>query len=495
MFGCFLINNMLFNSFDFAIFFPIVFILYWFVVNRNLKLQNLFIVAASFVFYGWWDWRFLALLFSSCVINYFIGRLLSVQEKKSNRKLLLVSAVVYNIGLLIVFKYLNFFIAGFSSAFSFLGFPISGSSLNIVLPVGISFFTFQALGYVIEVYRKNVEPTKDFITFAAFVSFFPLILAGPIERATTLLPQFFTKRTFDYSKATDGLRQILWGLFKKIVIADNCAEYANMIFDNAAGYSGSTLVLGALFYTVQIYADFSGYSDIAIGASRLLGFDIIRNFNNPYLSLNVADFWRRWHIALSSWLRDYLFSPLSIKLRSWGMTGIIFSLFVTFLLCGLWHGANYTFIVWGGLHGLALGWDVISARQRKKIRKKMNPVLYNIISWLITFVFIIFTWIVFRATDILTATSYICRIFIDFFHKTAFVETYNLIYWNIGYSLFLLILFFSIIEFIGRNNKFAIEMIFIKKHFLVRWFFYSLLIVAICLFMNIENTPFIYFQF
>jgi len=485
---------MLFNSIDFAIFLPIVFILYWFVMNRNIKLQNLFIVVASFVFYGWWDWRFLALLFSSCVINYFIGRLLSDQKKKAKRRLLLWSALLYNLGLLVVFKYMDFFIAGFSSAFTFLGLPVSGSSLNIVLPVGISFFTFQALGYVIEVYRKNVVPTKDFIAFSAFVSFFPLILAGPIERATTLLPQFFSKRTFDYSKATDGLRQILWGLFKKIIIADNCAGIANMIFDNSSGYSGSTLVLGALFYTVQIYADFSGYSDIAIGISRLLGFDIIRNFNNPYFSVSVADFWRRWHIALSSWFRDYLYMPMSIKLRNWGTTGIVFSFFVTFLLCGMWHGANYTFIVWGGLHGLALGWDVISTRTRKKIRKKANPTLYNFISWSITFIFIVFTWIFFRAENISQAISYISA----FFSPSLFSVPY-IIEADTGLAilpkLFMLVLCaFIAVEWIARKQQYTLAYFGMKWKKPLRYAIYYAMIIAI-LWYGGREQQFIYFQF
>jgi len=486
---------MLFNSIDFAIFLPIVFILYWFVMNRNIKLQNLFIVVASFVFYGWWDWRFLALLFSSCVINYFIGRLLSDQKKKAKRRLLLWSALLYNLGLLVVFKYMDFFIAGFSSAFTFLGLPVSGSSLNIVLPVGISFFTFQALGYVIEVYRKNVVPTKDFIAFSAFVSFFPLILAGPIERASTLLPQFFTKRSFDYSKATDGLRQILWGLFKKIVIADNCAGIANMIFYNDAGYSGSTLVLGALFYTVQIYADFSGYSDIAIGVARLLGFNIMRNFNNPYFSVSVADFWRRWHISLSSWLRDYLFSPLSIKLRNWGMTGVVVSLFVTFLLCGMWHGANYTFIVWGGLHGLALGWDVITTRTRKKIRKKTNPVLYNSISWFITFLFIVFTWIFFRAENISQAFHFINEIFTGLTLKSSYVTTIDLFFYNrIDYFTLIFIVIFIFIELCGKDHEYSLDYIRLKGRKPLRYAVYYAVIFAILWYCGNENQ-FLYFQF
>jgi len=485
---------MLFNSLDFAVFFPLVFIVYWFIVNRKLQLQNVFIVIASFVFYGFWDWRFLALLFSSCVLNYVFGRLLSARNDKPARRLLLWTAVVYNIGLLVVFKYLNFFIGSFVSAFTFFGLNISGGSLNIVLPVGISFFTFQALGYVLEVYRRNVEAERNIIRFSAFVSFFPLILAGPIERATHLLPQFSKMRMFDYAKATDGLRQILWGLFKKIVIADNCAEFANMIFDSPGNYNGATLVVGALLYTVQIYADFSGYSDIAIGVSRLLGFDVIRNFNSPYLSVSVADFWRRWHIALSTWLRDYFFSPLSIKLRSWGMTGVIVSLFVTFLLCGLWHGANYTFIVWGGLHGLALGWDIISTRQRKKIRKKMNPGLYNTISWLITFVFIIFTWIFFRSPNLHEAAAYIQSMLSGLSGKSSFVEAFNFTYWEIGPVILVMIGLFIIIELRGRKQQHALEGLGLKWKAPLRYIMYYAIILAILLFSG-QEQQFIYFQF
>jgi alginate O-acetyltransferase complex protein AlgI len=480
---------MLFNSIDFAIFFPIVFIFYWFIVNRSLKLQNLFIVIASFTFYGWWDWRFLALLFSSSIINFGIGRLLENQNNSVKRKALLWFTLVYNIGLLVVFKYLNFFIESFSSAFSFLGFNISGSSLNIVLPVGISFFTFQALGYILEVYRGNIKPTKDIINFSAFVSFFPLILAGPIERANHLLPQFNKKRLFDYVQATDGLRQILWGLFKKIVIADNCAEIANMIFNHTNEYSGSTLVLGAIFYTIQIYADFSGYSDIAIGVSRLLGFDIIRNFKFPYFSVSVADFWRRWHISLSSWLRDYLFAPLSIRLRGWGMTGVIFSLFITFLLCGFWHGANYTFIVWGGLHGLALGFDVVSTKARKKIRKKANVVLYNLISWWFTIIFIVFTWIFFRAENLAHAFSFLSKIFtsklFSFPHFSGMKG---------ALSTLLLVFLFAIIEWVGREQQFAIAQLGLKWKKPIRYALYYAIIIAIFWFGGKEEQ-FIYFQF
>ena len=301
---------MLFNSIDFAIFLPIVFILYWFVTNKNLKLQNFLIVAASYLFYGWWDWRFLSLILFSTVVDYTIGRKLRMEENQTKRKILLWTSILVNLGFLGFFKYYNFFLDNFITAFSFFGTEIKANSLNIILPVGISFYTFQTLSYTIDVYKRNLEPTKDFIAFSAFVSFFPQLVAGPIERATNLLPQFYKKRTFEYDKAVDGMRQILWGLFKKIVIADTCAEYANLIFNNSADYSGSTLVLGALFFTFQIYGDFSGYSDIAIGTSRLFGFNLKQNFAFPYFSRDLAEFWRRWHISLSTWFRDYLYIPL-----------------------------------------------------------------------------------------------------------------------------------------------------------------------------------------
>ena len=297
---------MLFNSIDFAIFLPIVFIIYWFATNKNLKLQNTFILVASYVFYGWWDWRFLSLITFSIVVDYFIGILLRKEENQRKRKILLWVSIIVNLGFLGFFKYYNFFVDNFVAAFSFFGMDIKAQNLNIILPVGISFYTFQALSYTIDVYKRRLEPTKDFIAFAAFVSFFPQLVAGPIERATNLLPQFYKKRTFEYSKAVDGLRQMLWGLFKKIVIADNCAEFANQIFNNSANMNGSTLLLGVLFFTFQIYGDFSGYSDIAIGTARLFGFDLMRNFNFPYFSRDIAEFWRRWHISLSTWFRDYL---------------------------------------------------------------------------------------------------------------------------------------------------------------------------------------------
>ena len=325
---------MFFNSIDFAIFLPIVFLLYWFVCNQNLKLQNFLIVIASYVFYGWWDWRFLGLIAFSTFVDYSIGIALLNEHRAQRRKILLSISIFVNLGFLGFFKYYNFFLDNFISVFTFFGENVNANSLDIILPVGISFYTFQTLSYTIDVYRKKIDPTKDWIAFTAFVSFFPQLVAGPIERATHLLPQFYKKKKFDRNKAVDGMRQVLWGLFKKIVIADNCAEYANLIFNNPDNYSGSTLLVGALFFTFQIYGDFSGYSDIAIGISRLFGFDLMKNFAFPYFSRDIAEFWRRWHISLTTWFRDYLYIPLG------GSRGTIWmkirNTFVIFLVSGFW---------------------------------------------------------------------------------------------------------------------------------------------------------------
>ena len=332
---------MLFNSIDFAVFLPIVFIFYWWVTAKNLKLQNGLIVVSSLIFYGWWDWRFLSLLLFSSFVDYGIGLALKNENRAQKRKFLLCVSLFLNLGLLSFFKYFNFFIANFKSAFTFFGHSLDVPSLNIILPVGISFYTFQTLSYGIDVYRRKLEPTRDIVAFLAFVSFFPQLVAGPIERATHLLPQFYSKRVFNYDKAVDGLRLILWGFFKKIVIADNAALYVNDIFTNYTQYSGGTLILGAVLFAFQIYGDFSGYSDIAIGLARLFGFDLMRNFKYPYFSKNIAEFWKKWHISLTTWFRDYLYLPLG------GNRGSLFfkirNVFIVFLVSGFWHGAKWTF--------------------------------------------------------------------------------------------------------------------------------------------------------
>ena len=328
-----------------------------------MRLQNALIVVASYVFYGWWDWRFLSLIIFSTLVDYWVGKQLGKTDVARKRKTLLWMSILVNLGFLGFFKYYNFFAENFVAAFTFFGADIQPNTLDIILPVGISFYTFQTMSYTIDVYRKNLKPTNDFVAFSAFVSFFPQLVAGPIERATNLLPQFYQKRKFDYAQAVDGMRQILWGLFKKVVIADNCAVYANEIFNNSADYNGSTLLLGAIFFTFQIYGDFSGYSDIAIGTARLFGFNLMQNFAFPYFSRDIAEFWRRWHISLSTWFRDYVYIPLG---GSRGGTLMkVRNTFIIFIVSGFWHGANWTFIIWGALNAVYFLPLLLTKRNRK----------------------------------------------------------------------------------------------------------------------------------
>ena len=478
---------MLFNSIDFALFLPIVFILYWFVTNKSIKLQNLLIVISSYVFYGWWDWRFLSLILFSTLVDYTVGVLLLKENNLTKRKILLWISIIVNLGFLGFFKYYNFFLDNFVQVFSFFGNPISASGLNVILPVGISFYTFQTLSYSIDVYRRKLEPTTDFIAFTAFVSFFPQLVAGPIERATHLLPQFYKKRTFEYDKAVDGMRQILWGLFKKIVIADNCAEFANMIFNNSDDYSGSTLVLGAVFFTFQIYGDFSGYSDIAIGTSRLFGFDLMRNFNFPYFSRDIAEFWRRWHISLSTWFRDYLYIPLG---GSRGGTWMkVRNTFIIFIVSGFWHGANWTFIVWGALNAVYFLPLLLTKNNRSNLDTvapgRLLPNLKEFLSILLTFSMTVFAWIFFRADTMTHAVSYISGIFSNSLLSMPEIRPTNVL---------LLIASFVFIEWVGREDQYAIEKLGMKWKRPVRYAFYYAIILAIFWFAGKEQE-FIYFQF
>ncbi len=482
---------MLFNSFDFALFLPIVFILYWFVANKNIRMQNLLIVVASYVFYGWWDWRFLSLILFSTLVDYLVGVRLGTEDNQAKRKVLLWTSILVNLGFLGFFKYYNFFLDNFIASFSFFGREITANSLNIILPVGISFYTFQTLSYSIDVYKRKLRPTKDFIAFAAFVSFFPQLVAGPIERAKNLLPQFFRSRTFDYNKAIDGMRQILWGLFKKMVIADNAAEIANEIFNNSANYSGSTLLLGALFFTFQIYGDFSGYSDIAIGTARLFGFDLMRNFNYPYFSRDIAEFWRRWHISLSTWFRDYLYIPIGGSRGSLPMK--IRNVFVIFIVSGFWHGANWTFIVWGALNAIYFLPLLLAKKNRiylGNVAQGRNlPTIRESFQMLTTFGLTVFAWIFFRAESIGHSMSIISKIFSSsLFSLPAFEGKRHAL------ETLLLIMFFLIIEWNGREEQYATAQLGLKWRKPVRYAMYYSIFIALFWFGGKEQQ-FIYFQF
>ena len=481
---------MLFNSVEFAIFLPLVFVLYWFVTNKSTSRQNILLLVASYFFYGWWDWRFLSLIAFSTLVDFVVGIQLSKTDDQKKRKFLLLVSILVNIGFLAYFKYFNFFINSFSQAFTLLGKSIPHNRLNIILPVGISFYTFQTLSYSIDVYRGKIEPTKKLIDFAAFVSFFPQLVAGPIERASNLLPQFGKQRIFDQAKAADGLRQILWGLFKKIVIADNCATLVNDIFANSAQYSGSTLLLGAVLFAFQIYGDFSGYSDIAIGTARLFGFNLMQNFALPYFSRDIAEFWRRWHISLSTWFRDYVYIPLGgSRGTSWQK---IRNVFVIFLVSGFWHGANWTFLAWGFINALFFIPLLLGKQNRKNIDQvaanTVFPSFKELLQIIVTFFLTTIAWVFFRAESIKDAFIYLKGIFSkSLFNRLDIFPT----------EILLFIAILIIIEWIQRKKQHGLE-IQVKYRYPrpVRWSFYSLIILVIFLFGDFESGyEFIYFQF
>jgi len=487
---------MLFHSIEFAIFLPIVFVIYWFVVNRNQKLQNILLLVSSYVFYGWWDWRFLSLIIFSSGVDFLVGRRLAITEKAKNRTRLLLVSLFVNIGFLGVFKYFDFFAQSFADAFTLFGAEIEPARLKIILPVGISFYTFQTLSYTIDVYRRKMKPCGDVISFFAFVSFFPQLVAGPIERASNLLPQFYKKRAFDYGNASDGMRQILWGLFKKIVIADNAAVYANDIFANYTDYSGSTLLLGTILFAFQIYGDFSGYSDIAIGTARLFGFNLMQNFKFPYFSRDIAEFWRRWHISLSSWFRDYVYIPLGGSRGSTWMK--IRNIFVIFLVSGFWHGANWTFLIWGFLNALYFLPLMLLNRNRKNTdtvaEARFFPTFRESIQLFTTFLLTCLAWIFFRSDTVGHAFHYLSKIFSASLLDSPLKDFWaintgkHIIYFSISLIVFLLI------EWIQRNKQHGLELSKESTPKYIRWSLYYVIIIA-CFMMNGVQQEFIYFQF
>ena len=481
---------MLFNSIEFAFFLPVVFVLYWFVTSKNLKIQNLLLLGASYFFYAWWDWRFLGLIVFSSVLDYYIGKRLANVSKVTTRKWLLASSILVNLGFLGFFKYFNFFAESFAEAFTLFGANMSINRLSIILPVGISFYTFQTLSYTIDVYRKNMEPSKDIISFLAFVSFFPQLVAGPIERASNLLPQFHKKRIFNNAQASDGMRQILWGLAKKVLIADNCAYYVDIIFDSPESCAPLMLIFGAVLFAFQIYGDFSGYSDIAIGTAKLFGFNLMQNFAHPYFSRDIAEFWRRWHISLSTWFRDYVYIPLGgSRGATWKQ---IRNVFIIFIVSGFWHGANWTFIFWGFLNALYF----LPLLLRKKNRQHTNSVAEN--SWLpsfkellgmaVTFMLTVFAWIFFRADSLSSAFNYIAGMFATDVIKNPYQFA------QAHYIMLAGVVAFVLVEWHGRRQQYAIETMGIQKPRFVRYTMYYALFMAIILFGGKEQS-FIYFQF
>lgn len=480
---------MLFNSFEFLIFLPAVFLLYWFVF-KPLKWQNLFVVAASYLFYGWWDWRFLILIAITTFCSYASGLLIQKYAgRRTRRRIVCATNILLNLIILGIFKYLNFFGENFALLLDALGFKCDWVTLDILLPVGISFYTFQALSYTIDVYRGNIQPTRNIVAFFAFISFFPQLVAGPIERATNLLPQFLVPRRFDYAKAVDGMRQILWGLFKKMVVADNCAVAVNMIFGQYQSFDGLTLFIGALLFTFQIYGDFSGYSDIAIGTARLFGINLMRNFNYPYFSRDIAEFWRRWHISLTTWFRDYLYFPLGGSRR--GKWKSIRNTFIIFLVSGMWHGANWTFICWGAYNAALFLPLLISGHNRRYTgvvaQGRLLPSLKELLQMAVTFLLVVIGWIIFRAENINDAFNYITLMVTDF---TPCVPQH-------GKSALFYAALLLVVEWLHRDKQFGLQIsdgggLLARRT--VRWAIYVVLALFTLLWAGTQEE-FIYFQF
>ncbi|MBK9544151.1 MAG: MBOAT family protein [Bacteroidetes bacterium] len=479
---------MLFSSLEFAFFLPLLFVLIWLLNRNSLQLQNCVLLIASYFFYACWDWRFLFLLAFSTGLDFYTGSKIHKSKNLKTRRIWLGLSVVINLGFLGFFKYFNFFIENFSVLLESFGLHAHASTLNIILPVGISFYTFHGLSYLFDIYNKKIEPCASVVNYSLFVSFFPLLVAGPIERATHLLPQLEKPRTWSYPKAVDGLKQILWGLFKKIVIADNCANYSNLIFNHSSDYSGSTLFLGAVFFAFQIYGDFSGYSDIALGTARLLGIELLRNFSFPYFSRDIAEFWRRWHISLTSWFRDYLYIPLGGSRL--GMARTVLNTFIIFLISGFWHGANWTFIAWGVLNALYILPSILLKRNRTHLdtvaNGKIFPNIRDAVNILVTFLLTVFAWIFFRSENLVQAFAIVGEVFSASLFLPPLLPSK---------MLCLLLLFFLCIEWIGRSNAYAIESTGNTWNRVFRWSFYYVLVLAIFLLRPVQEQPFIYFQF
>jgi len=476
---------MLFNSVPFAIFLPLVFVLYWALNRWPLRWQNGFLVVASYLFYGWWDWRFLSLIAFSSLVDYVVGLRLARTETSRARNALLGVSLAVNLGLLGFFKYFDFFIDSFADLLGTVGLQASLPTLRVVLPVGISFYTFQTLSYTIDIYRRKLEPTADAVAFFAFVSFFPQLVAGPIERASNLLPQFLRRRRFDELAARDGLRQMLNGFLKKVVIADNLAPHVQAIFANHAQQDGATLLVGVVFFAFQIYCDFSGYSDIALGTARLFGFDLMRNFRYPYLARDIAEFWHRWHISLSSWFRDYVFIPLGgsrVPTRE-----RIFNIMVTFTVSGLWHGANWTFVIWGALNGLYYIPLMLMGKgkhDRDVAQGRRLPRPGEAAAMLLTFAAVLLAWVFFRAPTPGDAVAYLGGML-----------TRPYLGADLGPYMPMLLACAGlwVVEYLQRDRQYALQIH--AWPLPLRWTAYAAAVLVFLLFGNFGANEFIYFQF
>lgn len=478
---------MLFNTLSFGIFLPVVLLLYWVATRRSLAWQNLLLLVSSYYFYACWDVRFLALLVFSTALDYYTGIKIHEAQGKSAKKTWLTISLLINLGLLGFFKYYNFFIESFADGLNLLGFRTNAATLDILLPIGISFYTFHGISYVVDIYREKVTPERNFVNYSVFVSFFPLLVAGPIERATHLLPQIRNKRVFNARVFNDGLRQILWGLFKKVVIADNCGVFVDQIFSDVPHQSGSNLLLGAILFSFQLYGDFSGYTDIALGTARLMGIELLRNFSYPYFARDIAEFWRRWHISLTTWFKDYVYIPLGGSKVSRGRQ--IRNTFIIFLLSGFWHGANWKFLCWALLNAIYFLPLLLMAQNRKHLEvvayDRRYPNFTEVRQMVVTFMLTVFSRIFFRADDVHHAFDYYRGLFDASLFTKPTVWPVNVLW---------LIAIFMIVEWQGRREPYALARSFGKSPRAVRWAFYYALILGIFYFSN-SGQQFIYFQF
>ena len=477
---------MLFNSVAFLIFFVLVWITYWNLARTKLWLQNSFLLLASYVFYAWWDWRFLSLILLSSATDYFAGQAIHKSQTQNKRKAWLILSLLVNLGLLGFFKYFNFFVDSFADLLFTLGLSANIQTLNIILPVGISFYTFQTLSYTIDIYRRKIKPVDQPIPFFTFVAFFPQLVAGPIERASNLLPQFLRPRRFDYEKVVVGCRLILWGLFKKVVIADRLAILVDLVYGQPEAYSGFAVMLATLAFALQIYCDFSGYSDMAIGLARLLGFDLMKNFDAPYLARSLREFWQRWHISLSTWFRDYLYIPLGGNRN--GKLWQIFNLMLTFLVSGLWHGANWTFLIWGAIHGLFMSVEALF--------RNINLALPTFIRWIMVFTIVTLAWVFFRAESLELATILLENMlqFEERGQQISGLAAELLVSWQDGLGLMLALLALMLIDYLSLKG--GLNQVFCRLPGVLRWSLYYFLIAEIVFIRTFDNAPnFIYFQF
>ena len=484
---------MLFNSFEFLIFLPIVFLLYWFVFNKYLTGQNALLLIASYVFYAWWDWRFLFLLLFSTGLDYLSGIKIGEAKNEITKRRWMWFSVIVNLGFLCFFKYYNFFIESWVEAWGRLHYKMNPWTLKILLPIGISFYTFHGLSYIIDIYNDRIKPTRNWIQYCVFVSYFPLLVAGPIERATHLLPQIKHKRVFKYEQGIEGIRLMIWGLFKKIVIADSIAPSVNDIFSHYHIYGGTTLILGSIYFAIQIYADFSGYTDIARGVSKLFGLELILNFNFPYFSKSIPEFWHRWHISLSSWMNDYVFTPFAIEFRNIGKWGTYTAILLTFLLSGLWHGAGWNFIAWGGLHGLFyFPYIILSKKKFKSVSggKIVNSKIKTreLLNIIITFSLVSFALIFFRSSTLHSSIGYIKKMISDLIKHPGQILLPPIQLATLWYVIVLLV--FDLIKY---STTFRLRLQKIK--YLTSLVHIILIFAIINSLFRVDTGTFIYFQF